>query len=45
MRRQNSSAIAFSSEDGWGREFVLQRMDQVVKDVKNLRAGIDIERQ
>jgi len=39
------AAIAFSSEDGWGRELVLQRMDQVVKDVKNLRAGIDIEQQ
>ena len=39
------AAIAFSSEDGWGRDFVLQRMDQVVKDVKNLRAGIDIEQQ
>ena len=39
------AAIAFSSEDGWGRAFVLQRMDQVVKDVKNLRAGIDIEQQ
>ena len=39
------AVIAFSSEDGWGRDFVLQRMDQVVKDVKNLRAGIDIEQQ
>ncbi len=39
------AAIAYSSEDGWGKEEILWRMGQVVEDLKNLRSGIDIAQE